>query len=110
MARLFVSQQQMDRWTSEGKVKLDDDIMSVTAMNRSFRLSGAVYFTQLIDGKDDKQLIGRVKSTDQLGELSAEHYGASVILGETGYECVEGFVGVPVEGAEPVGGSGLMKL
>jgi hypothetical protein len=109
MARLFVSQQQMDRWTTEGKVKLDDDIMSVPAMNRSFRISGAVYFTQLIDGSDDKQLIGRVKSVEQLGEMSAEHYGASVILGETGYECVEGFVGVPVEGA-PVAGSGLMKL
>lgn len=110
MARLFVSQQQMDRWTSEGKVRLDDDVMLVPAMNRSFRLTGAVYFTQLIDGDDEKQLIGRVKSTEQLGELKAEHYGASVILGETGYECIEGFVGVPVEGASPMQSSGLLKL
>jgi hypothetical protein len=110
MARLFVSQQQMDRWTSEGKVKLDDDIMSVPAMHRSFRISGAVYFTKLIDGEDKPGLIGKVKSGEQLAEMSAEHYGASVILGEVGYECVEGFIGVPVEADAPVAGSGLLKL
>ena len=109
MARLFVSQDQMDRWTSEGKVKLEDDLMLLPALGRSFRLQSAVYFTQVVAGADDTRLIGRVKSDEQLAEMHAEHYGASVIVGEVGYECEEGFVGMPVEGN--VGGaSGLLRL
>jgi hypothetical protein len=109
MGRLFVSQDQMDRWTSEGKVRLDDDLMLLPALGRSFRLRSAVYFTQAVDGQDAQRLIGRVKTAEQLVEMNAEHYGASVIVGEIGYECEEGFVGVPVEGN--VGGaSGLLRL
>ena len=109
MARLFVSQDQMDRWTSEGKVRLDDDLMLLPALGRSFKLRSAVYFTQVVDGQDAERLIGRVKTEEQLGEMRAEHYGASVIVGEIGYECEEGFVGGPVEGN--VGGaSGLLRL
>jgi hypothetical protein len=109
MARLFVSQDQMDHWTSDGKVKLDDDLMLLPALGRSFRLVSAVYFTQVVAGTDADRLIGRVKTEEQLADMRAEHYGASVIVGEIGYECEEGFVGVPVEGN--VGGaSGLLRL
>jgi hypothetical protein len=108
MARLFVSQTQMDKWTSEGKVRLDDDVMTLPAMGRSFRLSSAVAFTQVVDGEDRAKLLGKVKTDAQLAEIGGEHYGASVIVGETGYECTEGFVGTPIEGA--VAGSGLLKL
>ncbi len=109
MARLFISQEQMDRWTTEGKVKLDDDRMQLPALNRTFQLSSAVHFTQMIDGVDSLELLGRVKTDAQLAELKAEHYGASVILGDVGYECVEGFVGTPVESVG-MGQSGLLKL
>ena len=108
MARLFVSQTQMDKWTQEGKVRLDDDVMTLPAMSRSFKLTSAVSFTAIVGGDDKKRLLGKVKTDAQLQQLGAEHYGNSVILGETGYECVEGFVGTPVEGA--VAGSGLLKL
>jgi hypothetical protein len=108
MARLFISQEQMDKWTSEGKVRLDDDVMTLPAMSRSFKLSSAVHVTKTIDGADAQGLIGRVKTSEQLAKMGAEQYGSSVILGDTGYECTEGFVGSPVEG--PVGGSGLIKL
>jgi hypothetical protein len=109
MARLFMSQAQMDRWTSEGKIKLEDDVMHLPALNRSFQLSSAVLFENMVDGQDVHSLIGKVKTLDQLTGMGAEHYGNSVILGEVGYECVEGFVGIPVE-AGGVGGSGLLRL
>jgi hypothetical protein len=108
MARLFVSQTQMDKWTSEGKVRLDDDVMTLPAMSRSFRLSSAVHVTKTIDGDDGHKLIGKVKTAEQLSALGAEQYGTSLIVGDTGYDCTEGFVGTPVEG--PVAGSGLLKL
>jgi len=109
MARLFMSQEQMDRWASEGKVKLEDDIMHLPALNRSFRLQPAVLFDKLVGGEDQEGLIGRVKTLDQLGGMGGEHYGNSVILGDVGYECVEGFIGLPVE-AGAMGGSGLLRL
>jgi hypothetical protein len=99
----------MDRWTGEGKVKLLDDVMTLPALGRSFRLATAVHFTHKIDGSDTQSLVGRVKTDAQLAELGAEHYGASVILGESGYECEEGFIGTPVEDPT-VGASGLLKL
>ncbi len=110
MARLFISQDQMDRWTAEGKVHLADDVMHLPALNRSFKLVTAVYFQAMVEGVDVHGLLGRVKSEQQLFSLGAEHYGASVILGEVGYECVEGFLGAPVEAGASVGGSGLLKL
>lgn len=106
MARLFISADQMDRWTAEGKVALQDDIMTLPAMGRSFKLRTAVRFLSVIEGADAHGLIGRVKTDEQLAEMSGEHYGASVIMGEVGYECEEGFIGLPVDG----GHSGLLKL
>ena len=106
MARLFVSQDQLDRWTAEGKVKLDDDIMSLPALNRSFKLRTAVRFLSVIEGADAHGLIGRVKTDEQLAEMGGEHYGASVIMGDVGYECEEGFIGLPIDG----GASGLLKI
>jgi hypothetical protein len=109
MARLFVSQEQMDRWTSEGKVRLDDDLMTVPALGRSFRLRSAVLFTKVVDGGDQQALVGKVKSDLQLAEMRAEQYGTSCIVGEVAYECVEGFLGTP-DDASGVGGSGLLNL
>jgi hypothetical protein len=109
VARLFVSQDQLDRWTVEGKVKLEEDLMTLPAMSRSFRLRPAVHFTALVEGVDRERLIGRVKTEEQLAQIGAEHYGSSVLVGELGYECEEGFVGVPAEGSAG-GASGLLRL
>jgi hypothetical protein len=106
MARLFISADQMDRWSGEGKVSLQDDFMTLPALGRSFKLRTAVRFLSVIEGADAHGLIGRVKTDEQLGEMGAEHYGASVIMGDVGYECEEGFIGLPVDG----GTSGLLKL
>jgi hypothetical protein len=106
MARLFISADQMDRWTGEGKVSLQDDLMTLPAMGRSFKLRTAVRFLSVIEGGDAHGLVGRVKTDEQLAEMGGEHYGASVIMGDVGYECEEGFIGLPVDG----GASGLLKL
>jgi hypothetical protein len=109
MARLFISADQLDRWTQEGKVTLDDDQMTLPALGRTFKLRTAVRFLKVVEGADQNALIGRVKSDEQLTEMGAEHYGASVILGDVGYECEDGFIGIPVDGAGSVH-SGLLKL
>lgn len=110
MARLYISADQMDRWTSEGKVTLQDDLMTLPAMARSFRLRAAVRFLSVVEGGDQHGLVGRVKSDEQLAEMGSEHYGASVILGDVGYECEEGFIGTPADATGSSGASGLLKL
>ncbi len=109
MARLFVSQEQMDTWTTEGRVQIEDDVMNLPALGRSFRLDPAVYFQSMIEGADVRQMLGKVKSLHQLSSLGAEHYPGSVIFGETAYECVDGFLGTPVE-SNVGGASGLLRL
>lgn len=106
MARLFISADQMERWTGEGKVSLEDDRMTLVALGRSFRLRPAVRFISVIDGADAHQLVGRIKTDVQLAELGGEQFGKSCIVGDLGYECEEGFVGTPVDG----GASGLLKI
>ena len=110
MARLFISQSQMDRWALDGKVGLEDDVMKIPGLGRSFKIRSAVHFTQVVEGEDSHDLLGRVKTDEQLVALGAEHYGASVIVGEIGYECTEGFVGVPADAEGAGGASGLLKL
>ena len=106
MARLFISADQMDRWAAEGKVTLQDDVMALPALGRSFRLRTAVRFLSVVEGVDALGLIGRIKTDEQLAEMRGEHYGASVIMGDIGYECEEGFIGLPIDGGQ----SGLLKL
>ena len=112
MARLYISADQMDRWTHEGKVSLQDDLMTLPAMNRSFRLRAGVRFLSVVEGGDQHGLLGRVKSDEQLAQMGAEHYGASVITGDVGYECEEGFLGTPSDASASgsSGASGLLKL
>ena len=109
MARLYVSQAQMDQWTTGGKVGLQNDLMTVPAMNRSFRIEGAVRFLKLVGGNDDQVMVGKVKTVVELASVGAEQYGTSVILGDAAYEVEEGFIGLPTD-ATATSGSGLLDL
>ncbi len=99
----------MDQWTTGGKVGITDDLMTVPALNRTFRIEGAVRFTKVAGGEDVGNYVGKVKTTVELAASSAEQFGASVIIGDTAYECEEGFVGVPTDAAGTAG-SGLLDL
>ncbi len=99
----------MDSWTTGGKVGLKDDLMTVPALGRTFRLESAVRVVKLVGGDDDKQLVGRVKTASELSGEGAEHYGASLVIADSAYECEEGFVGTQTD-APSTSGSGLLNL
>ena len=40
MPRIFVSQQRMQQWTEDGRVQVENNIMMLPTMGRSFRLTG----------------------------------------------------------------------
>jgi hypothetical protein len=83
----------LDEWLEKDRIQIDDDTMTLEDGKR-FRLVPAVYFMQVVgDDADAHDLLEKVKTKPQLDEISAEHYRDSVIVGEVGYQVLEGFVG-----------------
>lgn len=94
MPAVFIPQSMLDAWADQGKVELADNTLHLLQEQRSVDLNPAVRFLSVIgDDADPHGLKGKVKTTDQLKEMGAEHYMDSVILGDVGYQVVEGFMG-----------------
>jgi hypothetical protein len=94
MPAVFLTNDMLQQWSDQGKVRLDDTVLTLIAENRTVSLTPAVRFTSLIDGTDEvNRLLGKVKTKAQIDELGAEHYLDSVIYGDVGYTVVEGYLG-----------------
>ena len=89
---LFISQKQLEGWIENGEVSFTNDILCVLATQTTYELKAAVKVLSLIDGSDEMGLLGGIFSIEKLAELGIEHYPSSLIRGETGYECEEGFL------------------
>lgn len=106
VARLFISQGRLDAWSAEDRVRIQDDIMTLSGDGRAFRLRPAIRFLKVSGGdanQDPNQLIGRVKLLDDLVQLGGEQFMESVIVGEVAYDVQTGFLGEPVSPAAPAG-------
>lgn len=100
--RVFLPQEALDAWLSEGKIELDGEVMTLKPEGRRFRLASAVRFMNEVEGSgDEHDVVGRVKDLEQLAELGGELCAGSVIVGDSAYDVVEGFVGVPIESQQP---------
>ncbi len=94
MARLFISQARIDQLTAEQRVTLDGDHLDIPALGARFQLRPAILFLKVVsDDSDSQSLVGRVKTDEQLKAMGADVMSNSVIVGETAYECEQGFVG-----------------
>lgn len=94
MARLFISQERLDIWTSEGKVHVDGDIMTLIQAGQSFRISSAVRFLEVAgDEEDPHGLLGTVRDEETLAVMGADHMASSVIYVDTAYDVQNGFIG-----------------
>jgi hypothetical protein len=105
VAKLFLPQTLLEEWALEDKADVKDGKLTIAGEkasekspgDASFPVSGAVHFKKLLSGTDDKKLLSKVKSSDALNQLGAEHLADSVILGDTAYEVVPGYItDVPV--------------
>lgn len=88
----FLPQPTLDGWSEEGKVDLQVGRILETATKAEFPVREAVHFVKVESGPDDQSLLNKVKTVEQLKALGAEHYLTSVILGETVYEVVPGWI------------------
>lgn len=101
--KLFLPHKTLEDWMVAEKADLQDGKLLVTEGKASYPVAAAVHFAKLVSGEDAQGLLGRVKTTAQLGALNAEHFQDSCIVGEAAYEVVEGYVTEVVVAAPPKG-------
>lgn len=93
--RLFLPQEAVDIWLADGKIAIEDDLLTLRRGDAQLqlRLSSALRFTEEVaEGSDPHGLVGKVKTLDAVGALEGEHYADSVVLGDNAYQVVEGFL------------------
>jgi hypothetical protein len=92
--RAFLSQDAVDRWLTDDRISIDGDVLSLSPDGPAFRLESAVLFRiEVSSGEDALGLCGKVKTLEAVQALSGEHVPGSVVLNDSAYEVVDGFVG-----------------
>ncbi|QRN94285.1 hypothetical protein JRI60_34845 [Archangium violaceum] len=95
--RLFLPQTQLEEWALEDKADVKDGVLVVTGEEGVYPVVPAVHIVQLVTGEDANGLVSKVKTEEQLERLGAEQMADSVLLGDTAYEVVPGYVAeVPI--------------
>ncbi|HEX4383222.1 MAG TPA: hypothetical protein VH083_09745 [Myxococcales bacterium] len=89
---LFVPQSVLDKWSEQGRIQVDGNVLTILGDGKNFALTSAVRFMKMEAGEDVTGLLQKVKTTDALKQMGAEHYMESVILGEVAYQVQQGFL------------------
>jgi hypothetical protein len=105
MPRIFVAQTLADSWLSAGRVALERDLLRLPALGGAVDvftdlfINPAVFFER-IDGTeaDVHDVVGRVKTAQELAQMGADHYESSVVMGDYAYTVVPGYLAIPVDG------------
>lgn len=92
----FVSTRDLEALIEQGKAVLQDGVLTYVADGKKFKAEAAVSVQQVLDGRDVQGLINKVVTQTELQKMNAEHYGDSLVVGETAYNCLEGFATTPV--------------
>ncbi len=95
--RVFFPQAALDEWVSEDRVELGEGVLVIKAERRRYRLVDALRVLREVSaGGDVYGLVGTVKTVNFLTELGAELLGTSMLIGDSGYDVVPGFLGLPI--------------
>ncbi len=95
--RVFFPQDALDRWLAEGRVEISGAELTIPNERRRYRLVEAARVLSEEEGSlDPDELVGKVKTVPFLSELGAELLGDSMVLGETAYRIVTGWLGSPI--------------
>jgi hypothetical protein len=96
--KVFIPQDVVDAWITTDKVEVSGEIMTFRRRPLSLRLVPGFHFDRVAGGSDEpNQLLGRAKSKAAVSALGGEVYMNSLILGDTAYEVVSGFIAKPVD-------------
>jgi len=99
--KLFFSQDIINSWTDDERVKFENDTLSIDSSKgggQEYKLTPASRFVKVSgDEPDVHNLIGSVHSQQELEEMGADVYLNSAILGETAYDVEPGYVAIKAE-------------
>lgn len=100
MPRLYFAQSLIDEWLTHQQAELKGDILRISLDSGDIELfiNPAVYFEQ-IDGteSDVYDVVGRVKTSQELAQMGADHYETSVVIADHAYTVKPGFTAVVVD-------------
>jgi hypothetical protein len=98
VARVFVSQEVIDQWSSDERIALDGDVMVLTLTQQRMRLVPAVRVLRVVSGTNDAHnLVGRVKTRAELQTVGGEEYMSSLVVGEIAYDVQPGYCCDPLD-------------
>ena len=92
MLRLFLPQTTLEEWALADKADLRDGKLVIQGEGAAWPVESAVHFIKLVAGADVQKLVSRVKTDAQLAQLGCERLEDSVVLGDSAYEVVPGYV------------------
>lgn len=93
MPRIFVAQTLVDAWLSSGRVSLERDLLRLSGPpSVDLFINPAVWFEKIDGGDaDPHDVVGRVKTSQELAQMGADHYESSVVMGDYAYTVKPGF-------------------
>jgi hypothetical protein len=92
---IYIPHDKLELWVSEGKISFSDNVITILSGNRvSYKLSPAYKFKKLTSGNDDsEELLGKVKTKEDLKDLNPDIFHDSIIVGDRAYEVEMGYIG-----------------
>jgi hypothetical protein len=99
MPRIFVAQTLVDAWLSSGRVSLERDLLRLSGPpSVDLFINPAVWFEKIDGGDaDPHDVVGRVRTSQELAQMGADHYESSVVMGDYAYTVKPGFTATAVD-------------
>lgn len=93
--KIFIPQEKLETWVNDGKMSFSDNIITtLTGSKVRYKLVPAYKFLKLTSGeKDEPNLLGTVKTKDDLKHLKPDIFLDSIIIGDIAYEVETGYIG-----------------
>jgi len=97
--KLFFSQDILDCWCEESKVKVDGEVLTINRTPPSkFHLIPAYRVMKVAgEGEDPNKWVNKVKTRDELEAAGADVYMNSILVGETAYDAEYGYLAEPMK-------------
>lgn len=109
LSRVFVPQEALETWVADGRAHVMGETLFVEGV--PFQLAGAVRFVaEVAGGGDSAQLVGKVKTLEQVEAMGGEHAAGSVLLDDNAYEVVEGFLAQAEPRDKPLSNARILQL
>lgn len=94
MSFVFIPKNAVQTWIEDGRAMFDDDEIYLLEENLKIPVVPAVRFLEVVEPDEDSlQLVGKIKTLEQLEEMDAEHFMDSVTIDDIAYTVIEGSKG-----------------